>query len=156
RKTRPLTEKFVAAKDAAAALGKLTLQGENGSALDAALVDAAAELEKSAPKDAVRRIVVVTDFRPRAAVEPGAMKGVAKSSGALVHLASIKAGNLAGSALSRDDDDLWAAPARATGGLLWRAIAPRKEATSASSTAVYEEWARPLRIDRIEVKGIGV
>ena len=159
RSTKARTAGFVSTGDARTALGSLgaaggaAWKGENGSALDAALLEASARLDASAPDGAVRRIVALTDLRTRAALLPATITAVSLASHAVVHLASIDAGD---AALRRDDDDPWAAPARATGGVLWRAAAPLVDADPPRTRLVYEEWARPLRIDRIAVTGAGL
>lgn len=153
RTTRPRSTGFVSVTDARADLAALTLPGENGSALDAALLDAGARLTAAAPPGATRRIVAITDFRTRVALQSATVTALTTATHSLVHLASIDDGP---GSLARDDDDPWAAPARATGGLLWRARARAKEAGLGSGAGAFEEWARPLRIDRIAVRGVGL
>src|SRR5262249_33698832 len=98
----------------------------------------------------------VTDFRTRTALTPVTLETIARSSHAVVHLSTIEGGE---AEVGRDDDDRWATAARATGGLLWHALAPLPDAPAASkktAVAVFEEWARPLRVDRLTLHGIGV
>ncbi|GAC1353943.1 MAG: hypothetical protein NVSMB47_07110 [Polyangiales bacterium] len=163
RSTKARTVGFVSTRDALATLdalggsdasGAAGWKAENGSALDAALRDAGARLDASAATSGtVRRIVAITDLRTRTALRPAALTALSTASHAVVHLASIDAGD---AALRRDDDDPWAAPARATGGVLWRAVAPLADADPPRTRQVFEEWARPLRVDRIAVAGVGL
>ena len=49
----------------------------------------------------------------------------------------------------RDKLKVWAEAARATGGLVWQAGASSATNKRKLQRAVYEEWARPLRIDHL-------
>jgi hypothetical protein len=51
--------------------------------------------------------------------------------------------------IDRDDDHVWAAAVRATGGLAWSASAGPAPDESKARSEVFEELARPLRIDKI-------
>jgi hypothetical protein len=112
----------------------------NGSALDDALARADARLA-NAP---VRRIVLVTDLRTRSSLTPDRLKPVS----ALLHLATVVHG---APELHRDDGSPWADVARKTGGLLWRA---RCSQSDPAARAVFEEWVRPKRIEKLAVKGM--
>jgi hypothetical protein len=67
-----------------------------------------------------------------------------------VHVAAVEHGE---PALSRADDGPWAALASRTGGVRWTARADRNKALTADMKRVYEEWARPLRIDALTIDG---
>src|SRR5690606_36548026 len=56
-----------------------------------------------------------------------------------------------GSTLARDDDHPWQPVARATGGLVWYAPADADPSAAEDLRQAYEEWVRPLRLDRLEV-----
>lgn len=146
RKVHALESSFVSV---ASALGDLkTIAPRNGSDLDVALAEAAKRIA-AAPAGAPRRIVAITDLATRSTLLPSSIKGL-DATKAVVHLATIRGG---APTVSRDDYDPWAAVARATGGVLWRASAG---SDAAKNRPVYEEWARPLRIDRLSVTGVGV
>lgn len=149
RKVHALETSFVSA---ATALSDLkTITPHNGSDLDVALAEAKNRIS-TAPAGAPRRIVAITDLATRSTLLPSSIKGL-EATKAVVHLATIR--SVAGGApsVSRDDYDPWAAVPRATGGVLWRASA----GTDAKQNQVaYEEWARPLRIDRLSVTGVGL
>jgi hypothetical protein len=54
--------------------------------------------------------------------------------------------------VTRDDESPWATLPRRTGGLFWNATAP--EMVDASTRTVFEQWARPKRIDKLVVHGL--
>jgi hypothetical protein len=137
--------RFVSVVEALADLATLRPARGNGSHLDAALADAESLLA-TAPAAAPRRIVVMSDLRVRDAVTPDRVKQRSAATGAIVHLARFSAG---APSLRRDDDDAWARAPRATGGVYWRATASTETKHAAAMHALYEEWARPLRIDRV-------
>ncbi|MDB4938380.1 MAG: hypothetical protein JWP87_5352, partial [Labilithrix sp.] len=134
----------------ASALSKLAafrLERRNGSRIDDALARADTILQAS-PASA-RRVVVVTDTLTRSALTPEQLGSASWKSGAVVHLAMVADG--AASAV-RNDDSPWAALPRRTGGLFWTANAPSQIDTTTRN--VFEEWARPKRIDKLTVKGL--
>jgi hypothetical protein len=134
----------------ASAMSKLAafhLEPRNGSRIDDALARADAILQAS-PASA-RRVIVVTDTLTRSALTPAQIGAASWKSGALVHLAMVDAG---GARVSRNDDSPWAALPRRTGGLFWTANAPSM--IDATTRTVFEEWARPKRIDKLTVKGL--
>jgi hypothetical protein len=132
------------------ALQVLSLGHLNGSDVDLALFEAD-RLLATAPTGAPRRIVLVTDGLTRSTLTPERLRGAVAQSHAIVHVGLLGAGP---PHLVRIDDHPWAEAIRSTGGLVWRAHAPLEaEATQVESQALaetYEEWARPLRIDRID------
>jgi len=146
RKVHALETSFVSTTTALSELKTIT--PHNGSDLDVALAEAKSRIA-TAPAGAPRRIVAITDLATRSTLLPSSIKGL-DATKAVVHLATIHSG---APSVSRDDYDPWAAVARATGGVLWRASA----GTDAKQNQVaYEEWARPLRIDRLSVTGVGL
>ncbi|HEY8074487.1 MAG TPA: vWA domain-containing protein, partial [Labilithrix sp.] len=136
----------IPAKDAIAKLYAMPTTA-NGSRLDDALARADASLARS-PSSA-RRILLVTDLRTRAALDAATFSSRALASGAIVHVATVTPG---APALARDDDSPWAALPRKTGGLLWRATV--QTPLDATGRAVFEEWVRPKRVEKIVVKGM--
>ena len=138
---------FVPVATARADLATLRPLRKNGSHLDAALADADILLA-TAPGGAPRRIIVTSDLRTRVALTPESVRAKVATSGAIVHFAAMTSG---APHLSRDDDATWAQAPRATGGIYWRASASPDASQSALMNAVYEEWARPLRIDRAKL-----
>ncbi len=146
---RKVRSPFGGALPARDALAKLfTPQATaNGSRLDDALAQADAALARS--PSAARRILLVTDLRTRAELDAGKLAARPLASGALLHVATVRPGP---ASLARDDDSEWAALPRKTGGLLWRATATAP--LDASGRAVFEEWVRPKRIEKLVVKGM--
>jgi von Willebrand factor type A domain len=131
------------------ALQVLSLGRLNGSDVDRALFEAD-QLLTAAPAGAPRRIVLVTDGLTRSTLTPERLRGAVAHSHALVHVGLLEGG---APEVSRVDEHAWSETIRSTGGLLWRASAPsqpnKTQELRQASVAVYEEWARPLRIDRI-------
>jgi hypothetical protein len=141
--------RLVPVSSALADLERTPIAAKNGSHVDLALEEAARLLEASPP--GARRAILLTDFATRDALDPGRLRGVFAKSGAVVHLASVSPG---APQLARDDDDVWAKVARSTGGVLWRASATDGAHDALEMRRVYEEWARPLRIDRVSLSGL--
>lgn len=133
-------------REVLAALQSFRPVAANGSALDAALAKADALLAASVAS--TRRMVVLSDLDMRAALTPRKLAAQRLESGAVVHVARVSTG---APALSRDDDDAWAKLPRKTGGVLWDAHADHG---SAAARAVFEEWARPMRIHNLHVVGL--
>ncbi len=132
--------------EALSRLQALKLEPKNGSQLDLALARADAMLRSS--PSASRRVVVVTDFKTRSELTPAKVSSLPWQSGAILHLASISSGT---ATLERDDESPWAALPRKTGGLFWTGA---MGAVDKPSRAIFEEWARPKRIDKLTVKGL--
>jgi von Willebrand factor type A domain len=132
-------------------LERLAIVRRNGSAIDLALAEAENVLLASPPGP--RRVVVLTDLRTRRALQPEKLRAAFAKSGAVTHIATIGIG---GPSLSRIDDGPWAQLARATGGVQWLGAASNDPALATEMRATFEEWARPLRIDRMTVKTPGV
>lgn len=146
RTPRALQDDFVTSKQAGDVLKAITPR--NGSNLELALAEAGKRVA-TAPKGAPRRIVAFTDLATRSTLLPSQVKGL-DGTKAIVHLVTIGEG---APSLARDDYDPWSAVARSTGGLLWRGHAG---ADAVKNQKVFEELARPLRIDRISIAGVGL
>jgi hypothetical protein len=130
-------------------LAGLNLEPRNGSRIDDALARADSILQTSPVVPAARRVVVVTDTLTRSELTPEKIGAAAWKSGALVHFAVVTSGT---PATTRDDDSPWATLPRRTGGLFWNAAAPAMN--DASTRTVFEQWARPKRIDKLVVTGL--
>jgi hypothetical protein len=148
RNVRALSTDFVSVTQALADLKLTALGPRTGSNIDLALAEAGKRIVTS-PKDAPRRIVAFTDLATRSTLLPSQVKGL-DSTKAVVHLATIGQG---APAVSRDDYEPWSSVPRATGGLLFRAFAG---ADANKNKVAFEELARPLRIDRLTVTGVGL
>jgi hypothetical protein len=128
-------------------ISALDLEPRNGSRLDDALAKADAILQTS-PAQA-KRVLLVTDTLTRSELTPEKVGAASWKSGALVHIATVD--NHGAASVARDDDSPWATLPRRTGGLFWKASA---YSTDPKTRAVFEEWARPKRIDKFAVKGL--
>ncbi len=145
REVRARQSEFVGVRRAIADLARRPITRRNGSALDEALEAATKRLARQrGPK----RIVVLTDLRTRMELGAEEVERLSRKTGAIVHVALIDDG---APSLRRDDGHPWAEVARKTGGVLWRAAASPEAADAPRMGEVYEEWARPLRIDNLEV-----
>jgi hypothetical protein len=129
---------------------------QNGSQVDAAIALADAVLARST--STARRMLVLTDLLTRRALTPQRLAAIALKSGSTVHVATVAQGE--SSSLTRDDDDPWSAFPRKTGGVFWHAYAPGGLLGGRSSgdgdraeEHVFDEWARPKRIDHLKVTG---
>lgn len=149
RATHALETGFVPAAQAIADLKAPKWAPKNGSDLDVALAEAAKRIG-DAPAGAPRRILVLTDLATRSTLLPERIQGL-DATHAIVHVATVADGE---AKLVRDDASPWAVVPRATGGLLWHAKA-RSSDTGAAEPA-FEEWVRPLRIDRLALSGIAL
>jgi hypothetical protein len=141
---------FVPVADARARLANLTIVPQNGSHVDLALFEAS-ELLATAPKLAPKRVLLVTDGYARSSLTPERLRGALGNSDLLAHVALLDAG---ATALERADGHVWANAIRTSGGLVWRASAPERvdsDGHRIQAARVFEEWARPLRIDGLEV-----
>jgi hypothetical protein len=149
RTTRALETGFVPAAQAILDLKAPKWAPKNGSDLDVALAEAAKRIG-DAPAGAPRRILVLTDLATRSTLLPERIQGL-DATKAIVHVATVAHG---AASLERCDQSPWAAVPRATGGLLWRAQA--RSLDTAAAEPAFEEWARPLRIDRLAISGIAL
>lgn len=152
RKVKARNVGFVGTKIALSDLETLSASfpDENGSAIDAALAEAA-RLLATAPAGAPRRVVALTDFHTRSAIEPKTIS--AFDADTIVHLATIGKGS---AHLERDDDHPWAKLARATGGLLYQGAASTSSMDVEVMRDTFEEWVRPRHVERIVATGIGL
>jgi hypothetical protein len=132
--------------DALARMQGFEPSAQNGSQVDEAIARADGLLAASAAGN--RRMLVLTDLLTRTALTPQRLAALAVKSGATVHVATVERGEMA--TLVRDDDDAWAAFPRKTGGVFWHAEASQADP---SARRVFEEWARPKRIDHLKVIG---
>lgn len=151
RRTTATHGKFVPAKQAIADLERLTITRRNGSNVDLAM-QRAATLFAAAPARAAKRLVILTDARTRRELTPERLRNLAGATSAIVHVGVVKSG---APALDRDDEHEWAKVARKTGGLVWSAAASADASEAAAMKTVYEEWARPRRIDRLRFTTAG-
>ncbi len=149
RATHALETGFVPAATAIADLKAPKWTPKNGSDLDVALAEAAKRIG-DAPAGAPRRILVLTDLATRSTLLPERITGLAATQ-AIVHLATVDDG---AAALARVDGNPWSVVPRTTGGLLWRAHA--RAIDTGAADPVFEEWVRPLRIDRLSISGIAL
>jgi hypothetical protein len=145
RKVHARHGKLVDAKTAIADLAHLEPTDANGSHVDAALARATEVLE-AAPAGP-RRILLLTDTRTRSDVQPARLQELAERSRAIVHVGLVEDDELV---LVRDDDHAWARVATATEGLVWQ-IGAHSGVPRDDMRAAFEELARPLRIDHLEI-----
>lgn len=132
---------------ALARLAELSITLRNGSQLDQALARADAILQTSAAS--TRRVVVITDTLTRSTLGPEPIGSMPWRSGAVVHFAIVADGE---PRTARDDHSPWATLPRRTGGLFWRSASA--SAVDAEARVVFEEWARPKRVDRLSFSGL--
>lgn len=139
----------LSARDALAKLSSYSPTPANGSQVDEALARADAKLALTPAPASARRILLLTDLRTREAVTAEKFGRSKLASGALLHMSTVHQGS---ATLARDDDSPWATLPRATGGLFWSANCDVR--SSAAERKVFEEWARPIRVDKLKVTGI--
>lgn len=142
---RPLTDGFVSADLASGELRGAALERGNGSAVDLALAEAGRLLASSSTK-APRRVLVLTDFATASSRSLADHQALAEDSKAIVHFAELAVDE---PGLVRDDRHGWASIAAATEGVVWQASTWIDDDPGARQLAVevFEEWARPIRID---------
>lgn len=147
RQPRRVLGRFADVKSARRALSNLVLGRKNGSDVDQALFQADQLLASSAA-GRPRRILLVTDGLVRSSLTGERLRGALAQSNALVHLGLLTSGE---AALSRKDDHPWAAALRARHAVVWdaRAAAPADADDARNAERVFEEWARPIRIDNL-------
>jgi hypothetical protein len=145
RKVHARHGKLVEARLAIADLAHLEPSDANGSHVDAALVRATEVLE--AAPDGPRRILLLTDTRTRSELQPARLRALAERSGAIVHVGVVEDDELS---LVRNDDHPWARVATSTEGLVWQ-IGAHSGVPRDDMRAAFEELARPLRIDHLEI-----
>ncbi len=148
RTPHPRYGRFLGVRQAIADLAAAKIDRKNGSHVDAALAEADRLLSGVRPGSA-KRVVVFTDARTRSALTPERVRGSVGKSGALVHI-GIHAH------LDPELEPLnahpWAPAARQTGGLLWKVGASSSPTETAEHRAVFEHWARPMKIRGLKVE----
>jgi hypothetical protein len=149
RRIHRLGDRWTSVDQAIRALRKATLEPANGSDIDLAL-RTAGQLLASAPAGAPRRVLVLTDFMTASSRSLAEHEAAADTTAAIVHLAEVKDD---APHLARDDDHPWAPVAARTHGVVWSAAARSDEDAEdrAAARALFEEWARPLRIDHLRL-----
>lgn len=143
---------FVSVAEALADLEGLTPSQKNGSHVDLALRHAERMFAKHA-RGKPRRLVLITDAMAREAMTPPRVRAHAVRTAAIVHVAKMHP-FIAG--IERADEHPWVEVARATGGLAWTAGIRDGDPRGEAMRAAYEEWARPIRIDRLQIVAPGL
>ena len=151
-----LTPGFVSADQAYGLLIGAPLATRNGSELGDALAEATRLLagERSRGPE---RIVLLSDFETRARLSPAQVSAATAFGDALVHFVDIE--DEGAPALARADAHAWAGLPAATGGVAWRGSGPsvhNDPGVEAEARAVFEELARPVRVDEVEVRVAGL
>jgi hypothetical protein len=146
RKLHPRHGRLVAAVQAEKDLRTLTFAPQNGSDLDRALLYADTLLSRE-PPELARRILLLTDARTRSSLSPDALSAAVATSGALLHVGVVTAGDVW---LERDDQHPWSRVTRPTGGLVWNARASAG-GEPAEQERVFEQWARPTALDHVQL-----
>ncbi len=150
REAREHTPGFVDVDTALRTLATLRLEQRNGSELGQALARARALLD-AAPASRAKRLVVFSDLETRSSLDRERLRAHLGPQ-TTAHFALIDDGL---SSLRRDDEHAWSGLPRSTGGLLWRARAPIDAELGADDHGVFEELARPLRLDHVELDAQG-
>lgn len=150
RKPRTQFSSFLPVKDAIREISGMNVPLQNGSNIELAIAEAETLLAARRGTADKKRIVVMTDGLTRGSLAPGRIRGAIGASGGVVHIAIMGEGP---SQLQRDDSHAWASAARSSGGLLWRGWAG---SDPGSARAAFEQWARPKRIDNLQVVGFGM
>jgi len=150
RQPRRVLGRFVDVQSARRALSSLALARKNGSDVDQALFQAD-QLLASTPPSRPRRILLVTDGLARGSLTGERLRGALSQSNALVHIGLLGALGGSEAALSRWDEHPWAHALRDRQAVVWNASAPSiADPEQAENTRrVFEEWARPTRIDNL-------
>lgn len=152
RKVKHLTQGFVDGARAQATIQNANLELGNGSEMKEALEEAARLLKDASP-EAARRILLLTDLHTKKALDPLELRRLLPAR-TVLHVATIKKGS---PQLQRvDANKRWAGLPRATGGLLWLATTDTEDNGADERSNVFEEWARPVRIDNVRLLGDGV
>ena len=146
RKVQRRHGQFVTVAQAVADLQALKVKQRNGSNVDRALVEAD-QLLKQRPAGLERRVLLFTDAETRSALTKARLGATLGDSRALLHTV-IDIGMSTGPSLQRDDNHDWASWVQRTGGLVWGG-AVDTNASNQANAAVYEELARPLRLDHV-------
>lgn len=150
REVRDHTPGFVDVETALRVLASLRLEQQNGSEVGQALARARSLLD-SAPAARAKRLVVLSDLETRSSLDRERLR-THLGAQATAHFALIDDGL---SSLRREDHHAWAGLPRSTGGLLWRVRAPIDAKLGADDHGVFEELARPLRLDHVAIDAQG-
>jgi hypothetical protein len=156
REVHALTPGFVSAREAASTLASAPIVRRNGSEIGLALAQADALLAE-AGKTSPRRIVVVGDLETASRLTPDALAQTVAHSKAIVHFVELGAGE--DPSLVRDDQHAWAKLAASSSGVVWQGSAPGvwvDDEQRAWAREVFEELARPVRIDDLRVQVAGL
>lgn len=152
RKVKQVTDGFVDGASAEEAIQSANLELGNGSEMNLVFEEAARQL-KDAPVGAARRILLLTDLHTKKALVPMELRRLIPPK-TLLHIATIKKGS---PLLERvDENKSWSELPRGTGGLLWTATTDTEDNGVAHRRNVFEEWARPIRIEKVRIVGDGV
>jgi hypothetical protein len=143
---------FVPVATALADLAKLEPVTRNGSHVDRAIAHAA-KMFAAEPGHHPRRLLVLTDTLVRDGLTELRLREHATSTRSIVHLATVSSDE---DTLDRDDDHAWAEVARTTGGVFWHAGVVGDDPTEEDIVDRFEEWARPVRIDRLGIAAPGL
>jgi hypothetical protein len=147
RKTHRRYGSLVPVERARRDLAAVQIERRNGSAVDEALAEAE-KILAATPAGRPRRLVLTTDALVRSALKPERIRAALGPSGAVAHLGLLD-GDIP--KLVRDDQHVWAPALRSTGGLLWHAGASEAHAHRKQMNTIFEEWARPLRVDNFRL-----
>ena len=155
REVHSLTAGFVSATEASEALKSASLRSRNGSELGLAL-DAASDLLGGQKHRGPQRVMVLGDYETAQRITPEAVGSATQFGDALVHLVQVDSSY---ASLDRADDHDWAEIAARTGGVAWYGGAAGswdEPDYLAESIAVFEELARPVRIDNFNASIAGL
>jgi hypothetical protein len=156
REVHELSQGFVSATQAMKLLDSATLQTRNGSEVGLAL-SRAADLLADTPKRDARRIVLLSDFQTAARVHPATLESTVARSKAIMHLVDVTEAEAP--ELFRDDDHDWSQLAAGSQGVLWYANAPLAwddDEQHDLGHDVFEELARPVRVDQLALRVAGL
>lgn len=156
REVHELSQGFVSATQAMKLLADAPLRQRNGSEVGLAL-DRAAELLADASKRDARRIVLLSDLQTASRLRPDALASTVARSKAVVHLVDVVAAETP--ELFRDDTHAWSPLAAGSHGVLWYANAPSEwddDEQRALGHEVFEELARPVRVDQLALTVAGL
>lgn len=156
REVHDLSQGFVSATQARQLLIDASLRPRNGSELGLAL-ERAADLLADASKRDARRIVLLSDLETATRLRPDALASTVARSKAILHLVDVTAAE--DPELVRDDTHDWSPLAASSQGVLWYANAPTEwedDEQHELGRAVFEELARPVRIDQLSLAIAGL
>jgi hypothetical protein len=156
REVHELSQGFVSATQAMQLLTDAPLRRRNGSDVGLALGRAADLLADAGKRDA-RRIVLLSDFETASRLRPSVLAPTVARSKAIVHLVAVS--DTETPELWRDDAHDWSSLAAGSQGVMWSASAPTQWDDAEQrelGREVFEELARPVRIDQLAVSVAGL